>query len=128
MHQIPLPNVLIVDDDPLFRLLTRLLLESRGLTVAVADGCREALALLPTARPGLAIIDMVMPEVDGLGTIQALRSAEGALKFVACSGHDEENFRPELTRLGVPQFLAKPFTVEQLIAALERADALPPAI
>ena len=117
----PLPPVMIVDDDPLFRLLTRLLLESHGLTVSVAGGCEEAVALLPTAKPGLAIVDMVMPDFDGLYTISALRSVESDLRFIACSGHDHELFRDGLAELCVPHFLPKPFTVDALLEMMRCA-------
>lgn len=121
MEHPPLPPVLIVDDDPLFRLLTRLLLESRGCTVSVAEGCEEALHVLSSAQPAVAIVDMVMPGVDGLGTISALRAQSSDLKFIACSGHDADLFRASLAELKVAHFLAKPFTVEALIATMQRA-------
>lgn len=119
----PLPEVLIVDDDPLFRLLTRLLLESRGCTVSCADGCQEALDVLCSAKPAVAIVDMVMPGVDGLGTISALRQKSDALQFIACSGHDADHFRAGLAELKVGHFLAKPFSVDALIAMMQRAVA-----
>src|SRR5258708_5864225 len=115
MHAPSLPPVLIVDDDPLFRSLTGLLLESHGVTVSLAGGCWEALELLRTVQPGVAIVDMVMPELDGISTIRELRSAaggNGVLKFVACSGHNADEFRAGLAELGVTEFIAKPFTIE----------------
>ncbi|HEV7401679.1 MAG TPA: response regulator, partial [Chthoniobacteraceae bacterium] len=121
MEHPPLPAVMIVDDDPLFRLLTRLLLESRGCTVSVAEGCEEALRVFDAAKPAVAIVDMVMPGVDGLGTISALRAQSDDLQFIACSGHDADLFRAGLAKLEVSHFLAKPFTVEALIAMMQRA-------
>ena len=119
MEEPPLPSVLIVDDDPLFRLLTRLLLESRGCTVSVAEGCEEALHVLDAAQPTVAIVDMVMPGVDGLGTISALRAQSPDLQFIACSGHDADLFRAGLAKLKVAHFLAKPFSVDALIATMQ---------
>ena len=116
-----LPPILIVDDDPLFRLLTRMLLESHGLTVSVAAGCEEAIELLPIAQPGLALVDMAMPQLDGLRTIAALRAVASDLRFIACSGQEEEFFRDRLDLLDVPHFLPKPFTVDVLLAMLRRA-------
>jgi two-component system phosphate regulon response regulator OmpR len=121
MESPSLPSVLIVDDDPLFRLLTRLLLESRGCTVAVAEGCEEALHLLHSAKPAVAIVDMVMPGIDGLGTISALRAQARDLQFIACSGHDADLFRVGLAELKVVHFLPKPFTVDVLIGMMQQA-------
>jgi two-component system phosphate regulon response regulator OmpR len=115
--------VLIVDDDPLFRLLTRLLLESRGCTVAVAEGCEEALHVLGSTKPAVVIVDMVMPGVDGLATISALRAQAGDLHFIACSGHDADLFREGLAQLKVAHFLPKPFSVDVLIAMMQQAVA-----
>ena len=112
---------MIVDDDPLFRSLTCMLLESRGLTVSTANGCVEALELLPKARPGVAIVDMVMPEYDGVATIRQLRAANPDLVVIACSGHNAEEFESALGTLQVKDFIAKPFTIDELIKTIERA-------
>jgi CheY-like chemotaxis protein len=121
MQPSPLPPILIVDDDPLFRSLTSMLLESRGLTVTTASGCQEALTLLATNGAGVAVVDMVMPEIDGIATIRKLRAASSDLVFVACSGHNAEEFETALRELQVREFIAKPFTIEELIARMERA-------
>jgi two-component system phosphate regulon response regulator OmpR len=123
MEHPPIPPVLIVDDDPLFRLLTRLLLESRGCTVAVAEDCEEALHVLSSTKPAVVIVDMVMPGVDGLGTISALRAQASDLHFIACSGHDADLFREGLAQLKVAHFLPKPFSVDVLIATMQQAVA-----
>jgi CheY-like chemotaxis protein len=127
METHPLPPVMIVDDDPLFRTLTRLLLESHGVTVCDAGGCAEAVALLPTAKPGLAIVDMIMPDFDGLQTISALRSAESELRFIACSGHDREQFREGLRQLCVQYFIPKPFAIDTLLHTMHCAMLTQPA-
>jgi DNA-binding NtrC family response regulator len=124
MHAPELPPVLIIDDDPLFRSLTSLLLESRGATVSTAEGCREALSMLPTIRPGVALVDMVMPEFDGVATIRRLRAAAPDMVFVACSGHDASEFRVALAQMQVTEFIAKPFTIDDLLAAIDRARGI----
>jgi len=112
---------MIVDDDPLFRSLTSMLLESRGLTVSTANGCVEALELLPKTEPGIAIVDMVMPEYDGIATIRQLRAANPELVVIACSGHNAEEFEAALRNLQVKEFIAKPFTIDELVVTMERA-------
>jgi GAF domain-containing protein/DNA-binding response OmpR family regulator len=68
--------VLIVDDDPDFRRLLRRLLDQNGYTVAEAGDGREAIALLHEATPGVILLDLMMPEIDGFEFIAEMRRRE----------------------------------------------------
>jgi CheY-like chemotaxis protein len=121
--------VLIVDDEPDFGNFQKWLLEDYGLTVAVATSGYEALELPepeaePLSRPGaIALVDMTMPELDGLGTIRGLQQRHPSLKFIATSGHSESRFRANLDSLGVRTFLPKPFTTDRLLQAMHNVLA-----
>ena len=118
-------RVLVVDDDPAIRDITEALLRFRGYDVAVAATALDALVQLN--RPGLPVaavlIDLVMPHIDGVSFIRTLRDRDPGLAVVAMSGLPAGTYGAELTGLGVRHFLAKPFTGEQLLAALEAAVA-----
>ena len=88
-----------------------------GFHVLVAHNGAMALELADQAQ--VALIDMLMPGLSGAETIPLVRSANPNLKVVACSGCEESFFREELDRLEVELFLAKPFTLESLIAQVE---------
>jgi two-component system OmpR family response regulator len=111
-------SILIVDDDPSFRHLQGLLLQHCGHKTLLASDAENAAKLADGAD--VALVDMVMPQPDGLKTIPFLRNHNPGLRFIACSGSEEEYFRKELDQLGVEHFLHKPFTVEALIEKLER--------
>jgi DNA-binding NtrC family response regulator len=64
---------------------------------------------------------MVMPEHDGIATIRHLQAASHDLVFVACSGHNAEEFQAALAELHVKEFIAKPFTIDELVVTMERA-------
>ena len=69
------PAVMVVDDNADVRLLIRRVLWSAGYTVTTADGGRDALALLESTHvPDLVVLDVQMPELDGWGTLEAIRS------------------------------------------------------
>jgi CheY-like chemotaxis protein len=110
-------SILLVDDDSSVRRLLGFLLERSGYeVVSVGDG-REAVE--KAGKASVALIDMIMPEMDGLETISLLRWRNPHLRIIAMSGSEEGLFRPELDRLGVQTFLSKPFTIEALRAEIQ---------
>jgi CheY-like chemotaxis protein len=66
--------VLVVDDDPAFRELTRRILEQEGYTVTEAENGRVALERLTDTAPGLILLDLMMPEMDGFDVVAAVRA------------------------------------------------------
>ena len=77
-------HVLVVDDDPLFREIVREVLTEAGHEVSQAENGMVATKVLPV--PALAVIDMLMPERDGIETIRDLRGRWPGVKLVAVSG------------------------------------------
>lgn len=111
-------TVLIVDDEPLMRPLLKRLVEERGYRALVAGSGMEALAILeahPETRG--AILDLLMPGMDGLETHERMRAARPDLKVLFLSGYAPREVEEEAARRGVP-FLAKPADPEQLARAL----------
>ena len=84
------PRVLVVDDDPHFRELTRNLLASSGISTAEAESGRDALVYLKahSLEVQAVIVDMVMPDCDGLEVIRNIRDSFNHLKVLAVSGAD----------------------------------------
>lgn len=77
--------VLVVDDDPLFREIVRELLVQAGYDVALAENGVEAARIDSGAAPDLAVVDMLMPERDGIETIRDLRGRWPGVKLIAVS-------------------------------------------
>jgi CheY-like chemotaxis protein len=82
----PLPRFLVVDDDPIFQLILRSHLEEMGFEVAVADNGKAALKLCLQFKPNVVILDMFMPEKEGIETIPALKRMNPTLAILAISG------------------------------------------
>lgn len=79
-------RVLIVDDDPRFRALARALLEARGYAVvAEAASGAEAQAAIETASPGAALVDVQLPDVDGLALARMLSEGNNGLRILLTS-------------------------------------------
>ncbi len=112
-------NILVVDDERAIRDLLRTALEGAGYAVTEAASGVEALAQVAAAAPDMVLIDIVMPEMDGIETIRRLRAEAPGLRIVALSGGGTHGF-PDYLRyaqmLGADDALAKPISLKQMVA------------
>jgi two-component system, cell cycle sensor histidine kinase and response regulator CckA len=113
-------RVLVADDEAAIREIIKVTLENNGYHVLTANDGTEAVRLLATQKRGihLVIVDLMMPFMDGLATIRALRNMDPTLKFIAISGLMDQGRIGQLHEIGGIQFLAKPFTTEQLLTLI----------
>ena len=115
-------RILVIDDEPEVLVLVEQMLRSAGHDVVLAANGREALRRYREAPADLIITDLFMPELDGLEAIIALRREFAQLKIIAISGDiAAEAMLSVARRLGTVATLEKPFTTEQLLAAVEKA-------
>jgi len=115
--------VLIIDDDAPVRRTIRRGLESAGYAVLDAADGREGLDLIGKRRPDLVVVDIVMPETDGLEVVRFGRAAHPAVKFLAISGFLRGG-GPDYLRcaqlLGADGILAKPFRLDEMLQVVAR--------
>jgi DNA-binding NtrC family response regulator len=116
-------NILVVDDDPVVRSSCRRILEAEGHSVTIASGAQEALAALQGAFCHLLLVDVIMPEYDGLYLIGHARARQPDLPILVMSGYPTPETIASGHRMGATHFIAKPFTPEELVAAVRRALA-----
>jgi CheY-like chemotaxis protein len=129
MTQHPPPLVLVVDDDLRSRELMRLVLRHAGFAVVAAEHPQEAIALLGEARPALAVVDYMMPGMNGLEFCRWVRQQadHAALRFVLLTGMDSAETRAEAQAAGADAVVTKPFDRVELIARLNSLLGLPTA-
>ena len=117
-------RILIVDDEPDVRTVTEVILAAAGHDVVVAANGLEALEAQRRARADLAVIDLFMPDKDGLETIQELGREFPGLKVIAMSGGarfmDCTRYLSTARALGVGAVLQKPFDADTLLGAIGR--------
>ena len=114
-------RVLVIDDDPGVRDYMEALVSRQGYDVtAVADG-EEALGSLDATRPDLITLDVVLPGMDGLATLAELKKKVPEVPVVMLSGHGQARNIVEAMKLGASDFLRKPFEVEELELAFQKA-------
>ncbi|MBI5111754.1 cell cycle histidine kinase CckA [Rhodoplanes serenus] len=117
-------TILLVEDEEGLRGLNARGLASRGYTVCEAGNGAEAIELIDAGQKvDLVVSDVVMPEMDGPTLLKELRKRHPDLKIIFVSGYAEEAFAKNLPEGGQFSFLAKPFTLKQLVAAVKETMA-----
>ncbi len=118
-------TILLVEDEEGLRQLNARGLSSRGYTVLEAGNGVEAIEVLERSdgQVDLVVSDVVMPEMDGPTLLRELRSRNPDLKIIFVSGYAEDAFQKHLPADGKYAFLAKPFTLKQLVNAVKETMA-----
>jgi DNA-binding NtrC family response regulator len=115
-------KILVVDDEVGIRELLSEILRDEGHDVQLAENAAAARAARIGARPDLVLLDIWMPDTDGI-TLLKEWSAAGQLNMpvVMMSGHGTIDTAVEATRIGAQDFLEKPIALQKLLAAVKRA-------
>ena len=121
------PLVLIVDDDPLLLSLVRHKLTARGYTVATASDGGTGLESARNLKPDLIVLDVMMPVLDGRAVLQQIREdpALSDVPVVMLTARAREEDIVDLLRVGASDYLAKPFSPEELTARIARLVPIP---
>lgn len=111
------PTVLIVEDDPPIRRFLRVVLEGEGMTVHDADTGQRGLTAAAARRPDLIILDLGLPDIEGLAVIRELRTWT-RIPIIILSAHSREAEKVAALDAGADDYLTKPFGVPELLARL----------
>lgn len=113
-------KILVIDDEPAIRKLLRMGLGAQGYDVIEAPSGKIALELLASA-PSLAILDLGLPDIDGLELLKKLRGANERLPIVVLSSRSDEAGKVAALDLGADDYVTKPFGMEELLARMRAA-------
>jgi UDP-3-O-[3-hydroxymyristoyl] N-acetylglucosamine deacetylase len=114
-------TVLIVDDEPEIRASLRGVLSDEGMQVIEAEDGAAALDLLRSARPDLVLLDVWMPEIDGIELLRMLQEEEHRPEVIMISGHGNIETAVRATKLGAFDFIEKPFSIDAVLHLVNRA-------
>ena len=119
-------TILVVDDELGIRALLSEILTDEGHTVELAENAAQARQVRESLRPDLVLLDIWMPDVDGV-TLLKEWSAGGQLSMpvIMMSGHGTIDTAVEATKVGASAFLEKPITLQKLLRAVEQALVKP---
>ena len=112
-------RILVVDDEDYITDLVSLGLRFVGFDVEVAVDGRDALAKIAAIRPDLVVLDIAMPEVDGIEVVQRLRRDGVLTPVLFLTARDSPTDRVRGLHLGADDYVTKPFSLEELVARIE---------
>jgi two-component system chemotaxis response regulator CheY len=112
---------LSVDDSTTIRKIISIALKGSGHTIVEAENGKVALEALKTSKPDCIILDINMPEMNGIEFLKAKKTDPGISKIpvIVLTTQDEEALKKEALSLGANAFLAKPFQQETLLATIK---------
>ena len=111
------PRVLVVDDEPHIVELVRYNLQQEGFAVSVATSGREALARVSGDHPDLVVLDIMLPELDGIEVCRQIR-AQSRVPILMLTARDRELDRVVGLELGADDYVTKPFSPRELVARI----------
>ena len=114
-------TVMVVDDEPQICQLFETILREEGYRVVTAPSGRDAVALASEARPDLILLDIVMPGMDGVATLRALRRRGHHGVVIMLTAQGTLQTAREAMRLGAYDYVTKPFNLEFLKSVLRAA-------
>ncbi|MBZ0273211.1 response regulator [bacterium] len=124
MNPFRIHKVLVVDDDAMIRrLVARTLMPGARQVIEAGDG-EEGLACFREARPDAVLSDIVMPRTDGLAFLRQIRQIDPGVPAVVMTGESTEERAITAARLGVVDYLLKPFEMSELTCVMERLERL----
>ena len=123
MNALTSNKALVIDDDVLVQQAMKMVLESEGYVIHIADNGRQALQEISDFEPDIVITDIVMPDMEGLELIRSIRKMNLSLPILAISGMGPQQggvYLQQAEKLGANMVLAKPFKRDQLLGSIRQ--------
>ncbi len=111
-------KILVVDDDPEVRMATRDFLTSKGHDVTLAEDGVQALKLLATVKPDVVLLDVAMPEMDGMETLRRIVAGYPNLPVIMVTANADIEITSKVLQLGAADYVPKPFDLDYLDQAI----------
>jgi DNA-binding NtrC family response regulator len=115
------PRILVVDDEPIIADNLKLTLEREGYEVETAASTVSAMVQIEDREFSLAIVDLMLPDGDGLHLLRLLKGKDPSLEVIIMTGHSSISKAVEATKQGAFNFVSKPFDAEEMLTLVVRA-------
>ncbi|PWH17739.1 MAG: two-component system response regulator [Anaerolineae bacterium] len=113
-------KILVVDDAEFLRVRISKMLSSEGHEIIEAENGLKAVETYKSARPDLVLMDITMPEMDGLTALREIRSFDSSAKVVMLTALGQESVVLEAIKAGARDFVVKPFEKERVLSAVAK--------
>ena len=114
-------GILVIDDDPTVRDALKLVFESKGYDVELAENGGDGIKTAAARLFRVAIIDLFLPDMSGLQAIKVIRAQQPEMPIVLITGNGTPQAFADARRLGVVGLLAKPFSPDDILQLICRA-------
>lgn len=114
-------NILIVDDAAFMRMMIKDILTKNGYSVVgEAENGAKAVEKFNELKPDLVIMDITMPEMDGIEAVKAIKGINSSANIIMCSAMGQQAMVIESIQAGAKDFIVKPFQAERVIEAVSK--------
>jgi len=114
-------GILIVDDAAFMRMMIKDILSKNGFNViGEAENGIKAVEKFSELKPDLVIMDITMPELDGIEAVKKIRTIDGNAKIIMCSAMGQQAMVIEAIQAGAKDFIVKPFQPERVLEAVNK--------
>ena len=114
-------NILIVDDAAFMRMMIKDILTKNGYNViAEAENGLKAIDKYNETKPDLVLMDITMPEMDGLQALKKIKGADANAKIIMCSAMGQQAMVIDSIQSGAKDFIVKPFQAERVLEAVKK--------
>ena len=115
-------RILVVDDEPAILRFLHASLESQGYIVATAADAHIALDMVRRHTADLVVLDLGLPDMDGLDVVRQIRDGGETLPIIILSSRDNESAKVKALDLGADDYVTKPFGIDELLARIRMAE------
>ena len=114
-------NILVCDDAAFMRMMIKDILTKNGYTVAgEAENGQKAVEKYKECAPDLVLMDITMPEMDGIQALKEIKKNDPAAKIIMCSAMGQQAMVIEAIQSGAKDFIVKPFQAERVLEAVKK--------
>ncbi len=113
-------TIMIVDDALYMRAMLKKILADADFTIVEAENGAEAVSVYQENSPDLVLMDITMPQMDGIAATQAICKGAPGAKIIICSALGQQQMVVEATKMGAMDYITKPFEAQQVLEAVER--------
>lgn len=115
-----MPTILIADDAAFMRMRCGRMLEQNGFTVVEAENGREAVDKFIAQKPDAVLLDITMPELDGISALKEIRKLDPDARVAMVTAVGQQSVVMEALQSGARDFVVKPFQPERVLAAVHK--------
>ena len=114
-------NILICDDAAFMRMMIKDILTKNGYNiVGEAENCAKAVEKYAELKPDLVLMDITMPEMDGIEALKKIKAADANASIIMCSAMGQQAMVIESIQSGAKDFIVKPFQADRVLEAVQK--------